>query len=306
MSMDSKVGHNSGCVSVLAEEFLADLAYRRYSPRTLAIYRLALADFDRFLGTTGVGRVQDVTGSVVEDYRRHLQGRQFSPAGEESYTRAVKRFFDYLEGKQRVFQNPFEGSGPIRRARKLMPVPSEEEMRALLAAPDVTKPRGVRSRAILEVAYSTGARLAELTRLKLGDLDLDSGTARLLGKGNRERVAPLGKAAVEWIRKYVAEVRSRQAKPATAALWVTPGGDPLSSLSVGQSVRACARKAGTATPITPHAIRRACATHMLKHGAHPVQLQMLLGHASLKHLSQYLRVTFHELRAMHERSRLGQ
>jgi len=304
--MDNNGGNSGSGVTILAEEFLADLGYRRYSPRTLEIYRQALVDFNRFLGTNGIGRAQDVTGPIVEDYRRHLQGRQFSAAGEETYTRAVKRFFDYLESKQRVFANPFEGSGPLRRAKKLMPVPSEEEMRALLAAPDVTKPAGVRSRAILEVAYSTAARLAELTRLKLGDLDLDSGTVRLLGKGSRERVAPLGAAAVEWTRKYVAEVRSRHARPGTAALWVTPGGEPLSSESVGQAVRTCARKAGTVTPITPHAIRRACATHMLGHGAHPVQLQMLLGHASLRHLSQYLRVSFHELRAMHERSRLGQ
>lgn len=133
-----------------------------------------------------------------------------------------------------------------------------------------------------------------------------NGTIRILGKGNRERVVPMGKAALEWVGKYVVGVRARLVKCAPGALWVAPDGTPIGSLAIGVSIRECARKAGTATHITPHGIRRACATHMLNHGAHPVQIQMLLGHACLKHLSQYLRVRFREMQAVHERSRLGQ
>ena len=186
-----------------------------------------------------------------------------------------------------------------------MPVPTEAEMQALLAAPNVATARGVRTRAILEVAYSTGARLEELARMRHSDLDLANGTVRILGKGNRERMAPLGAAAIEWVRKYVVEVRARQTRTAGGALWVKALGLPLGSVMIGRLIRECARRAGTVTPITPHGIRRACATHMLNRGAHPVQLQMLLGHTSLKHLSQYLRVSFRELHAIHERSRLG-
>lgn len=303
--MDDRTRHSDSTVTVAAESFLSDLGCRRYSPRTVTIYGQALRDFARFGEGKGIKRPQDVTTSMVEDYRRHLQQRGFSPEGESTYTRAVKRLFDYLEDKQRIFESPFRGLGPMRRARKLMPVPTEEEMRALLAAPDVTTERGVRTRAILEVAYSTGARLEELHRMRLSDLDLVNGTVRILGKGDRERVLPLGKSAIEWVRRYVAEVRGKQAGDKQNALWIRADGEPLGSVGIGLCIRTCARKAGTATLITPHAIRRACATHMLNRGAHPMQLQMLLGHSSLKHLSQYLRVTFREILAIHERSRLG-
>ena len=304
--MDDKATHSDSVIGLLVGEFLADIGYRRYSPRTVEIYGQALVDFGRFLQARGVAQVQAVTAATVEEYRRHLQRRGFSPSGEETYTRAVKRFFDYLEGKQLVFGNPFAGTGPVRRTQKLMPVPSEAEMQSLLAVPDVTTALGMRTRAILEVAYSTGARLEELSRMKHADLDLANGTVRIMGKGNRERVVPLGRSAVGWVRRYVVEVRARLLRGATTALWVKAGGGPLGSQAIGLSIHACAGKAGIETPISPHGIRRACATHMLSRGAHPVELQMLLGHASLKHLSRYLRVTFREMRAIHERSRLGQ
>jgi integrase/recombinase XerD len=304
--MDGKLSHSHSGILVLAEEYLGAAEARRYSPRTVAIYRQALKDFARFLDGQGVRAAQDVTVAHVEAYQRHLRARQFSPAGEETYCRAVKRFFDELERRQRVFENPFAGTGPLRRPRKLLPVPSEAEIAALLAAPDVAAPRGLRTRALLEVAYSTGARLEELARMKHADLDPVHGTLRVLGKGNRERVVPLGKEAVAWVGKYVAEVRAKQGPKEAEQLWRRRDGGALGSLAIGLSIREAARKAGSATAITPHGLRRACATHMLAHGAHPVQIQMLLGHSSLKHLSAYLRVSFRELKAVHEGSRLGQ
>ena len=304
--MDSKASHSDSSVTVLAEEFLGHLDTRRYSPRTVEIYGQALRDFRRFLKARGIRRAQQVTTALVEGYRLHLQQRGFSPAGEDVYVRAVRRLFDYLEERQAVFENPFAGAGSIRRDHKLMPVPNEAEMQALLAVPDVATERGLRTRAILEVAYGTGARLEELSRMRLSDLDLASGTVRIMGKGNRERVVPMGASAVEWVRRYMAEARCGQAAGASAALWLKDRGQALGPQGISRSIQECVRKAGTQTPITPHAIRRACATHMLRRGASPVQLQMLLGHASLRHLSAYLRVSFHEMRAIHERSRLGQ
>ena len=304
--MDRKASRNRSGVTVLAREFLADIGRRGYSPRTVAIYGQALRDFGRFLKAQGILSAQEVTTANVEAYRRRLQERGFSPAGEEVYARAVKRLFDYLVERQQVFETPFAGAGPIRRERKLMPVPSEAEMQALLDAPDVATPRGLRTRAILEVAYGTGTRLEELARMKFADLDLANGTVRTMGKGSRERVVPMGASAVEWVRRYLAEARARYGMGEGTALWLKDKGKPIGPQGISRSIQECVRKAALTTPITPHAIRRACATHMLRRGASPVQLQMLLGHASLRHLSAYLRVTFHELQAMHERSRLGQ
>ncbi len=120
----------------------------------------------------------------------------------------------------------------MRRTRKLIPVPSEEEVTALLTVPDVSMPKGLRDRAILEVAYSTGARLEELSRMKYADLDLVEATIRVMGKGRRERVLPLGKTALEWTRRYVAEVRSKWAKEGEVALWVQAKGAGLHSCAI--------------------------------------------------------------------------
>ena len=293
-------------VAVLAEEFLNACGSRRYSARTVGLYGLVLRDFGRFLDTRQLYRPQQVTTEHLEAYRRNLQKRGFSPAGEDVYVRAVKRLFVYLEERQQIFGNPFDGACPIRRGHKLMPVPSEAEMRALLAAPDLTTAQGLRTRVLLEVAYTTGARLEELARVRLGDIDLANGTVRLMGKGQKERVVPLGTSAVAWVRRYLAEGHGRPAPRDGAALWLQTSGRPLGPQGISRAIQTCVTKAAITTPITPHAIRRACATHMLRHGAGPVQLQMLLGHASLKHLSAYLRVTFSELQATHAGSRLGQ
>jgi len=182
-----------------------------------------------------------------------------------------------------------------------MPVPGEEEVALVLARPDTSRPTGVRDRALLETAYGTAARLQELTRLRVGDLDLRGGTVRLLGKGNRERVAPLGRQAVQWLGRYL-----REARPAllrnreSEALWIGRSGRALGYAAVRTVLRVHSRGA-----VSPHGLRRACATHMLRAGAHPVQIQALLGHASLRSLRHYLKVTIAELAAMHAASRLG-
>lgn len=304
--MDGTGDHSDSGVVIEAEAFLADIGYRRYSPRSIGLYRQAIRDLDRYLAGRGIRALQEVTTEVLEGYRRHLQERCFTPAGEDTYLRAVKRFFAYLEARQQVFINPCEGLGPVVVRRRCLPVPTEEEMQALLAVPDTATRWGLRTRALLEMAYSTGARLEELARMKHGDLDLLNGTIRILGKGNRERMVPVGATALEWVRRYVMEVRPGVVGYTPGALWVKAGGKPLGSQGIGLAIRQMVRKAGLSTPVTPHGIRRACATHMLNGGAHPVQIQMLLGHASMKHLSQYLQTTFREMQSVHERSRLGQ
>jgi site-specific recombinase XerD len=304
--MDGKRGCTLGNVLRAGGEFIAAAEAKGYSPRTLQIYRQALNDFDCFLDLQGIRAAQDVTAAVIGAYRLRLQERKFSAAGEETYCRALKRFFDYLHARQEIFENPFAGADPLRRQKKLIPVPSEEEVAALLAAPDTSRPSGLRNRAILEVAYGTGVRLEELSRMRYPDLDHAAGTIRVMGKGRRERVVPLGKAALEWVSRYVAEVRAKWAKEGEDALWVGARGRRLHSCAISLMIRNYAAKLDVATHITAHGLRRACGTHLLKHGANPIHIQMLFGHASLHHLSQYLRVDFHELRAMHERSILGQ
>lgn len=288
--------------------FLQEHKRRNYSPKTLDIFRWSLEDFLSFSAAVGITRLQDVTAETLEAYRRHMVDRGLSERSVDLYLRSVRQLFRFMEETGRVFANPAASLVLPRIHRHLEPVPTPTEMRKLLAAPDVTKPNGVRDRAILEVAYSTGVRLGELHRMSVFDPDYDQGIIRVTGKGRKERTLPLGKQALFWLRRYVKENRSKLLKAGDAdetALWINKDGGKLSAIRLQQVARDYAKAAGVATPMSLHAIRRACATHMLANDAHPVQLQMLLGHSSLRTLGQYLKVTIRDIKKAHRRSKPG-
>jgi integrase/recombinase XerD len=188
-----------------------------------------------------------------------------------------------------------------------LPVPTEAELARLLAQPDITQPVGIRDRALLEVAYGCGLRRGELVRLTIFDPDFQRGTLRVLGKGRKERIVPLGRQALHWLKRYLQHARPKLlgGRLNEEALWISGKHRPLGGMGMRQQLWEYSKRAQIKTLMCLHSLRRACATHMLRHGAHPVQIQMLLGHASLKHLSQYLEVTITDLRKTHRQSKPG-
>jgi integrase/recombinase XerD len=300
----------------LLGEFLADLVRRRRSPRTIRTYRNALRRLLQFLGDRGIERLQDVTPDDLEAYRVKLAGR-VSAVSRHHYLTDVRAFFAWLEREQRVFVSPAGGLRMPKLDRKIGFVPTEAEMRTLLTQPDLSKPLGIRDRAMLETAYSTGCRLCELVGMDVGDCDLERGVVRILGKGSKERAVPLGRVALDWIGRYLADTRpsllngrpiEEPPRPCPAdepALWLGRRGRRINPQIVERAISAYGRSAGIASSLTPHALRRACATHMLARGAGPAQIQAMLGHASLRTLSQYLRVSIADLKKAHARSRPG-
>jgi integrase/recombinase XerD len=296
--------HSSSCIGVLIEEYLESLRARLYSPRSIQTYGDDIRDM---IASIGKSDVREIGRRDLERYRLSLVDRGFKPASVSVYFRAARLFFRYLEERQVIFENPAAGHPPIRSARTLQPVPTEEEMRILLAQPDVSTPVGLRDRAILETIYSAGIRRQETLDLKVGSVDLERGVVRVMGKGQRERMAPLGPAAVEWLVRYLAEARPALAETRSGvALWLGKNGKPLSGAALQDMLKAYRKAPGIITKIGLHSIRRACATHMLRRGASPVTIQMLLGHADMKHLSQYLRLTISDLQRAHAASRVGQ
>lgn len=289
------------------EAYAEGLRLRGYSPKTIAIYTHAVWLLTNFLGGNGEMDLQSVSKDHLTRFRLDLLERDYQAASIEIFLRGLKSFFRYLEEGQHLFINPAEDLVVMQAKRRLLPVPSEEDMQLLMQQPDTSTPLGLRNRAILETAYGTGARLGELTGLKVDDLNLEEQTVKLLGKGRRERVVPLGTSATRWIQRYLKEARPALLGPeASDALWINSRRQPLGYQSAGIMIRGYGRAAGLAEIITTHSLRRACATHMLRRGADPVSIQQLLGHAGLKHLSQYLRVTITEIKAMHEDSIPGQ
>ena len=291
-------------IGVLAAQYLEGLRLRRYSPRSVETYAGAIADL---IATVGKTDPRLVTARDLEGYRGKLQARGFKPASVSVYLRAIRQFFRHLEERQLVFENPAAGLPPIRLRETVQPVPTEEEMRILLAQPDVATPVGIRDRAILETLYSTGARRQELAGMRAGAVNLKEGVVRVMGKGQRERMAPLGPSAIAWLERYLDDVRPAFANATSGeTLWLAHSGKPLDGNALQAMMWRYRKAPGILTPIGLHSIRRACATHMLRRGASPVTIQLLLGHATMEHLSRYLRLSIVDLQRTHAASRVGQ
>jgi len=252
-------------------------------------------------------RLQDLNAADMEKYQVHERKRDIAGSTADSLIADNRKFFQFLEESGRIFISPMSKTVIRWTPRRIKHVPSEEDMRKLLAAVDTTKPNGVRDRALLEVMYSTGARMGELLNMSVFDPDLDRGTVRVFGKGKKERTVPLGKHAVLWLKQYLKTARPKLLKDRieVTALWVGTFCKPIKKSRVDQIVKDASGNAGLTPPASSHAVRRACATHMLRGGAHPVQIQMLLGHATLNTLSQYLQVTITDMQKMHAQSRVG-
>lgn len=303
--------------STLIDAYLAALKRRRYSAKTVQTYGNALGHFTSFLAAEGVEELQDVSAATVEAWRLRLVDRGLAPASLEVFLRAVRLLFNWMEESGQLFLNPCCDLVVPKHPRKLLPVPTEEQIGRLLARPNTASPLGLRDRALLETAYATAARRDELVRMTIFDPDLTSKTVRIQGKGSKERVVPLGRHGAQWIERYLNTARPRLAGNAIAcrtkpwrsldqeALWIGWHAVPMTGNAMNVQLKRHAASAGVEMSVSLHSLRRACATHMLQHGAHPVQIQMLLGHATLKHLSQYLRLTITEIKAMHEKSKPG-
>lgn len=307
--MDQTTPHSDTDIAILAGQFLGNLAAHNYSARSVDDYRYALKNFTGFVQARGKTAALAIKPQDIADYRLSLVERRLKQNSLYVYLRVVRMFFRYLVEQDCLFVNPaadMEMPGPDR---KLQPVPTEEEVAMLLASPDTSSPAGIRDRAMLETLYSTATRREELVGMDVKDVDFAACTIRIKGKGGHERVVPLGKGAMEWLKRYLSEARDTLAhgRPEEPWLWFSNYGRRLSGQVLITIIKGYARACcGIKTHITTHSLRRACATHMLQRGANPLEIQMLLGHADLTHLRHYLRLSIHDLKAAHEKTRLGE
>jgi len=250
-------------------------AERGLSPNTLAAYSRDLAEWRAHLAERGVG-LETLAREDLFAHEARLQrlGRKASSVARK--LSAIKTFlaFAYREGHRR--QAPPEVEGP-RLPRPLPHVLTREQVERLLAQPDPDNPLGLRDRTLLELLYATGLRVSELVSLTPGDLDLTRLGVRCIGKGRKERRVPLGEAAAEWLRRYLATTRRHDDAP----LFTTESGAPLTRGAVWALVRAHARAADLRGKVSPHTLRHSFATHLLAGGADLRAIQEMLGHADI-------------------------
>lgn len=286
--------------------FLEALRVRRYAPATLTQRGQSLGIFFAFLAERGVADVREVTREHVRGFAAWLAGKSYADHTRCAHLAALRAFFAHLERIDAILVNPCVDLVLPRLARRLpRGVLTREEARRVLDAPDVQTRTGLRDKAILEVFYSTGLRLAELARLSVFDLDHRNGFVRVnRGKGGKDRIVPIGAKACGFVREYLAQVRlewSRENRD-ERALWLSskrPHG-ALKMQMIEVMVKHHGRAAGVR--VTPHIWRHTCATHLVANGANLAAVQRQLGHRSLRTTQLYTRVAIPDLVAMHAKA----
>ncbi len=266
-------------------------AYRR----DLTLYARWLAEQERMLNDTREA-----------DLNAYFSARHASTKATSANRRLTvfKRYFRWALRERLIAADPTLKLLSAKQALRVPKALSEAQVEALLAAPDVATPLGLRDRTMLELMYASGLRVSELVTLKTFNLGLNEGVLRVLGKGSKERLVPFGEVAREWINRYLAQARPELLRGRqTDELFVTNRGSrpgtAMSRVMFWMIVKKQARAAGITAPLSPHTLRHAFATHLLNHGADLRAVQMLLGHADISTTTIYTHVARERLKALH-------
>jgi len=266
---------------------------------TLAAYRRDLTLLADWLG-------REAGRSLIEasetDLRQYALARHAGSAPTSTNRRLTvfKRFFRWAVRERIVDADPTLKLDSARQPLRVPKTLSEAQVEALLAAPDVATPLGLRDRAMLELLYASGLRVSELVSLKTVNVSFVECALRVTGKGAKERLVPFGEEALVWIERYVADARPVILGARTSdALFVTGLGGPMTRQMFWKLLRAHALRAGIVVPLSPHTLRHAFATHLLNHGADLRAVQMLLGHADISTTTIYTHVARERLKQLH-------
>ncbi|HJT62232.1 MAG TPA: site-specific tyrosine recombinase XerD [Burkholderiales bacterium] len=254
---------------------------------TIASYRADLEQLGSFMNKN----LADATEGDLFAFLASRKGRASSAARRVS---TLKRFYRYCLRERRIAADPTLKLDPPKRTPRFPKTLSEADVEALLAAPDTTTPLGLRDRAMLELLYATGLRVSELVAVKTFEVNLDAGVLRVMGKGSKERLVPLGEEAVEWIASYE---KARNGK--SDALFLTSRGAGMTRQAFWHLIRRYGARAIPGKKLSPHVLRHAFATHLINHGADLRVVQLLLGHADISTTQIYTHVARERLKTLH-------
>ncbi|MCO6429160.1 site-specific tyrosine recombinase XerD [Nitrosomonas communis] len=272
------------------------------SRNTLTSYRSDLWQLGEWLAKQSQG-VRSLREATQPDLLAFLASRVSSLAKASTTSRelsSIKRFYRFLLQQGRIRIDPSLNIDSPRLPRYLPDSLTEAEVEALLSAPDVTQPLGLRDRAMLEILYATGLRVSELVSLKLAQINADMGIVRVTGKGSKERLVPLGEEALYWVDDYIGKARPfLLGDKVTDKLFVTARSDAMTRQTFWYLIKRHAQQAGIIKSLSPHTLRHAFATHLLNHGADLRVVQLLLGHADISTTQIYTHVARERLKQLH-------
>lgn len=271
------------------------------SRNTLDSYRRDLNKFSDWLRNQ---RGQDLLQTTHADLQGYIADlfivQKAKPSSAGRNLSSLKRLFRYLLRQGKIAIDPTLKIDTPKLPRSLPQSLTEQDVELLLAGPDVATPLGLRDRTMFEVLYATGLRVSELVSLGIGQLDMDMGVVRVTGKGNKERLVPLGEVALDWLQSYLDDSRGvLLAGRISDDLFVTARGSGMTRQMFWYLIKKHAKQGGLDKPLSPHTLRHAFATHLLNHGADLRVVQMLLGHADISTTQIYTHVARERLKQLH-------
>ncbi len=267
------------------------------SKNTLSAYRSDLNRFAKFIATKSLIIVDQ---SDVQKFLGLMMAQGTKASSSARVLSTLRRFYRYQIRQNRLSKDPCVQVLSPKQGRPLPKAMSEQQVESLLAAPDLTTSLGIRDRAMLETLYATGLRVSELVELTLLEISLQVGVVRIVGKGNKERLVPLGEQAIDWIELYQQGARLDILKQRQSdAMFVTARGSGMTRHAFWHIVKKHALTAGIQQSMSPHTLRHAFATHLINHGADLRSVQMLLGHADLSTTQIYTHIARERLQSMH-------
>jgi integrase/recombinase XerD len=281
-------------------DFVAHLAVERnLSPRTLESYARDLRQLGEWLSGEGLAP-GDLDRATVRDYLGFRRDHGLSARSAARALSALRAFSGFLVREGRLAADPTANLQSPQLWRTVPHCLAPDEVEALLAAPEVGTPLGLRDRAMLETLYATGVRVSELCALTVDRTRLDPGFVRVVGKGRKERLVPLGLSAVEWIERYLEEARPALNRHRRPELFLNVRGGPLTRQGFWKILRGHGLRAGVRSHLSPHVVRHSFATHLVENGADLRAVQAMLGHAALTTTEIYTHVARERLRRLYD------
>lgn len=288
----------------LIQSFIDYLTVERgLAANTLDSYGRDLKQYCRYLEEGLKISARDASRTTVVAYLLHLQKQGRTTATIARRLAALKSFYQFLVQERLLADDPTADLESPKQQKKLPRVLTVKEVEVLLSQPRTLLPSGRRDKAMLEILYATGIRVSELVSLDVEDVNLNLGYVRCLGKGNKERIVPIGSAAIRAVSSYLERAREELLRDADErALFVNHQGKRLTRQGFWKIIKRYAREAGINKPITPHTLRHSFATHLLENGADLRSVQELLGHADISTTQIYTHVTRGHLKDVYARA----
>jgi integrase/recombinase XerD len=277
------------------------------SHHTIRMTKYSLKRFALYLADNHIINIEDLTGELMEDYQEEIafsltaQGKPLSIRSQVKQLCTVRGFTRFLKDKDYLMGNPGDSIMLPKEPKRLpQSILTHQEINRLMNAPDMQTNTGYRDRVMLEILYDTAIRRAELSNIKLYDIDLNAGYMKVTGKGRKQRVVPLSQRVCDLIQSYMLSIRPSLLKGEDNGwLILNDKGGQIKTHTVWKNIKQCAQTANIKKNVTVHTFRHTCATHMLRNGAPVRHLQEMLGHESLESTQIYTRITINDLKEIH-------